>query len=144
MEKKHEHLIVRKPILVQELPSHEIGDVLPYPVLMCRDLVPEAKAWALYMFIKEITQEMVDLIDIVGKATPHRHDFDEMYLMIGEEGAITFEIMLEEEIYEVATPAAVYLPAGLAHAIRPVRAVVGKTGGLIPVCLSGSYTTIPA
>ena len=142
-ERKNEYLIVREPINVNELPDHKLSDVIPFPVLMCKDLVPEAKAWALYMFIKEITQEMVDLMDAVGKATPHRHDFDEMYLMIGEENAITFEVMLDEEFYEVATPGAVYIPKGLPHAIRPVKATVGLTGGLIPVCLNGEYVTLP-
>lgn len=142
-KKKNEHLIVRRPIDVNELPSHELGSVIPFPVLMGKDLVKEAKAWALYMFIKEITQEMVDLIDAVGKAMPHKHDFDEIYLMIGEKDAITFEIMLDDEFYEVATPGAVYIPKGIPHAIRPVKATIGLSGGLIPVCLSGEYTTIP-
>jgi len=64
--------------------------------------------------------------------------------MIGDKDAITFEVMLDGEFYEVATPAAVYLPRGLPHAIRPVKATAGLTGGLIPVCLNGEYTTLPA
>jgi len=138
---QNEYLIVRKPINVNELPDHELGDVIPFPVLMSKDLVPEAKAWACYMFIKEITQEMIGLMDTVGKATEHRHDFDELYLMIGDKDAITFEVMLGEEFYEVATPASVYLPKGLPHSIRPIRATAGLCGGLIPVCLNGEYTT---
>jgi len=141
--KKFSHLIVRRPVNVSELPDHELGQILPFPVLMGKDLVPEAKAWALYMFIKEITPDMVSQIDTVGKATPHKHDFDEMYLMIGEAGAITFEVMLGDEFYEVATPAAVYIPTGTPHAIRPIKATAGMTGGLIPVCLNGDYTTLP-
>ena len=66
---KHEYLIVRRPMNVNELPDHELGDVIPFPVLMCKDLVPESKAWACYMFIKEITQDMIDLMDSGGKAT---------------------------------------------------------------------------
>ncbi|MBW2559049.1 MAG: hypothetical protein JRD69_09515 [Deltaproteobacteria bacterium] len=48
---KNEHLIVRKPINVNELPDHKLSDVIPFPILMCKDLVPEAQAWALYLFI---------------------------------------------------------------------------------------------
>ena len=140
---KFSHLIVRTPVNVSELPDHEVGQVLPFPVLMGKNLVPEAKAWALYMFVKEITPEMVNQIDAVGKATPHKHNCDEMYLMIGEPGAITFEVMLGDELYEVATPGAVYIPTGTPHAIRPVKATVGMSGGLIPVCLNGDYTTLP-
>jgi hypothetical protein len=141
--KKFSHLIVRTPVNVSELPDHEVGQVLPFPVLMGRDLVPEAKAWALYLFISQITPDLANQMDRVGKATPHKHGFDEMYLMIGEAGAITFEVMLGDEFYEVATPGAVYIPSGIPHAIRPIKATVGMTGGVIPVCLNGEYTTLP-
>lgn len=143
MSKKYEHLIVRRPINVNELPHHELGQIIPFPVLMGKALVPEANAWALYVFIKEITPEMIEALkrDEVGKAVLHKHRFDEMYLMIGEEEAITFEVTLGSERYEVKTPAAVYIPAGTPHGIRPIAGTVGKTGGLIPVCLSGEYIT---
>jgi len=139
----YEHLIVRKPINVNELPDHDFSQVIPYPVLMGKELVPEANAWALYLYIKTITQEMKDIAIKMDRATPHKHDFDEMYLMIGDEKAITFEVMLGDETYQVSTPAAVYIPKGTAHAIRPVDATVGATGGLIPVCLNGEYITLP-
>jgi hypothetical protein len=110
---------------------------------MCNELVPEANAWALYLYFKDISQQLKDLAIGADRAVPHLHDFDEMYLMIGDEKAITFEVMLGEEIFNVATPAAVYIPKGMPHAIRPVDATVGATGGLIPVCLNGEYITKP-
>jgi hypothetical protein len=143
MSNSNERLIVRTPVNVNQLPDHDFSQVIPYPVLMGKELVPEAKAWALYLFIKEITQEMKDIAIGTDRATLHTHDFDEMYLMIGEEKAITFEVMLGEETYRVDTPGAVYIPHGLAHGIRPVDAIVGKSGGLIPVCLNGEYITLP-
>jgi hypothetical protein len=143
MGNRFEHLIVRRPMNVGELPAHDLSQVIPYPVLMCKELVPEANAWVLYLFIKEITQELKDIAIKTDRATPHMHTFDEMYLMIGDEKAITFEVMLGNETYQVSTPAAVYIPKEIPHAIRPVDATVGKSGGLIPVCLNGEYVTIP-
>ena len=140
---KYSHLIVERPKTVTELPDHDFSQAIPYPILMCNELVPEAKAWALYLFIKEITQGLKDMAIGKDRATPHLHDFDEMYLMIGDEGAITFEVILGDEEYRVATPAAVYVPKGTPHGIRPVDATVGMTGGLIPVCLNGEYITKP-
>ena len=107
MTHKYEHLIVRKPITVNELPDHDLSQVIPYPVLMCNKLVSEANTWALYLFIKEISQQMKDMAIKTDRATPHMHDFDEMYLMIGEEKAITFEVTLGDEVYRVETPGAV-------------------------------------
>lgn len=143
MSNQYERFIVRKPTLVNELPDHDLSQAIPYPILMGKELVPEAKAWALYLFIKEITQELKDLAIGKDRATLHKHDFDEMYLMIGEEKAITWEVMMGDETYNVETPAAVYIPKGIPHGIRPVDAMVGKSGGLIPVCLNGEYITLP-
>ena len=143
MSNQYERFIVRKPTLVNELPDHDLSQAIPYPILMGKELVPEAKAWALYLFIKEITQELKDLAIGTDRATLHKHDFDEMYLMIGEEKAITWEVMMGDETYNVETPAAVYIPKGIPHGIRPVDATVGKSGGLIPVCLNGEYITLP-
>ena len=137
------HLIVNNPVNVNELPDHDFSQVIPYPVLMGKELVPEANAWALYLFIKEITEELKTMAIGKDRATPHMHDYDEMYLMIGEEKAITFEVLLGNETYEVSTPAAVYIPKGTPHGIKPIDATVGKTGGLIPVCLNGEYITLP-
>ncbi|MDT8272728.1 MAG: hypothetical protein RRA35_06015, partial [Desulfomonilia bacterium] len=89
------------------------------------------------------TQEMIDLAVQMDRATPHKHDFDEMYLMIGDEKAITFGVELADEYYEVSTPGAVYIPKGTPHAIRPVGGTPGLSGGLIPVCLNGEYITLP-
>ena len=143
MAGKNEHLIVRRAVNVTELPDHDFSQAIPYPVLMGKELVPEAKAWALYLYVSQITQELIDIAIGTDRATPHRHDFDEMYLMIGDEKAITFEVMLDSEVYLVSTPGAVYIPQGMAHSIRPVEATVGLTGGLIPVCLNGEYITKP-
>jgi hypothetical protein len=143
MSNQYERFIVRRPMLVSELPDHDFSQAIPYPVLMGKDLIPEAKAWALYLFIKDITQELKDMCIGTDQATPHKHAFDEMYLMIGEERAITFEVMMGKETYRVETPAAVYIPQDTPHAIRPVDAMVGKSGGLIPVCLNGEYITLP-
>ncbi len=138
------HLIVRRPVLVSELPAHDFSQAIPYPILMSKAQVPEANAWALYLYIKEITQQLKDLAIGTDRALPHRHTFDEMYLLIGDENAITFEVELGDETYRVSTPGAVYIPRELPHAIRPVDATVGLSGGLIPVCLSGEYITLPA
>jgi len=143
MSGRYEHLIVREAVNVNELPDHNLSQAIPYPVLMSNELVPEAKAWAMYLFVKEITQEIIDMVMSVDRATAHIHEYDEMYLMIGDKDAVTFEVMLGDEFYKVATPGAVYIPANTPHGIRPVAATVGLTGGLIPVCLNGEYVTLP-
>ncbi|MFA6346569.1 MAG: hypothetical protein WCX34_11085, partial [Syntrophales bacterium] len=73
MSNQYERFIVREPTLVSELPDHDFSQAIPYPVLMGKELVPEARPWALYLFIKEITQELKDLAIGTDRATPHKH-----------------------------------------------------------------------
>ena len=74
---------------------------------------------------------------------PHRHDCDEIYILLGDAGGMTFEITLGDEHYEVDTPACVYLPRGLAHSARVLRAREAAMAGIIPVLFQPNYSTLP-
>jgi len=49
--KKYEHLIVREPAEVSELPHHENMPDVRYPVIMSKAQVPEADVWAMFLFM---------------------------------------------------------------------------------------------
>ncbi len=138
-------LIVRKPEFVQELPDHKFNKEMPISIgiLMSQEQVPEVSACVLYLIVNNLAPQMAAHIDKIGQAVPHKHDCDEIYILVGESGAITFEVTLGEERYEVDTPACVYLPKGLGHGVRPLRAKAGASGGVIPVLFRGTYETLP-
>lgn len=46
---------------------------------------------------------------------PHKHDVPELNLLIGEPGALVYEITLGDETYQVSSPASIWIPAGLEH-----------------------------
>lgn len=141
---KNDHLIIRQPKPAESLPHHESGMDLQYPVFLSTDLVPGAALWVGYFFSPNIPQILAENIQDIGKAVPHRHSEPEVYLIIGEDNAITAEVVLDKERYEVSSPACVYIPAGLDHSIRPLRAVAGKSAGFIPILLGGRYETLPS
>jgi len=138
-EKTNERYIVRKPVPASELPHHE--GLATFPVLMSSAQVPEADVWVTQLFVSNISESLAKGIRALGQANLHKHSAPEVYIIIGDEGAITAEVTLGDEKYEVSSPGCVYVPAGLPHGIRPLRAEPGKAAGFIPVVLSGSYTT---
>ena len=140
-DKKYEHLIVRKPVPVSELPHHENEPLVQYPVIMAKDIVPEADVWITQFFSPGIPEILAKNFQIIGKAVKHKHTAPEVYLVLGEQDAITAEVMLGDETYEVSSPAAVYIPAGLPHGVRPLRAEAGKAAAFVPIVLAGAYTT---
>jgi len=140
---KYENLIIRQPVSADSLPHHESEVDLQYPVFLSTDLVPDAALWVGYFFAPRIPKILAENIQNLGKAVTHCHEVPEVYLIIGEEGAITAEVALEDETYEVSSPACIYIPAGVNHSIRPVHAVEGKSAGFIPVVLGGRYETLP-
>jgi len=140
---KYENLIIRQPVPADSLPHHESGVGLEYPVFLSADMVPEAALWIGYFLAPRIPAILAENIQQLGKAVLHRHSEPEVYLIIGEEGAITAEVVLEDETYEVSSPACVYVPAGMNHSIRPLRATEGKCAGFIPILLGGRYETLP-
>lgn len=141
MAKKYERFITRKPVNQTDLPHHEMAGAVPFPVLVGSDLIPEANTWVAYMFVNPMPEALAKVIQNVGKALPHKHDNPEIYLIIGDQDAITAEVQMDEEIYEVSSPAAVYIPPGVPHSIKPLRATPGKAAGFIPIYLDGKYNT---
>jgi len=140
-QNKYDHLIVRRPAPVSSLPHHENAPDVQYPVLMSKSLVPEADVWITHLFASRIPEALAQNIQSFGKASRHKHSAPEIYIFVGDEDALTAEITLGDETYEVSSPGCVYIPAGLPHSIRPIKAVAGKSAGFIPVVLAGEYTT---
>ncbi|MBW6410690.1 cupin domain-containing protein [Clostridium weizhouense] len=141
----NKHLIVRGMHWVNELSHHE-GSIngKGFPVLMSNDLVPEAKVWVCPALMKvdgRVSQAVAS--GTMGKAVPHIHDGDEMYLILGEENSITVAVTLGDDYYEVTPPSAVYIPAGLPHSICPIKVEEGKFGGACPIYFGKEYITKP-
>ncbi len=143
MKKTFEKLVVNRISWVDDLPDHEGSiDGKGFPVLMSSSIVPEAKAWVCPALMP-ITEDVIKAIKsgTMGKAKPHIHDGDEMYLILGDEGAATIAVTLGDDYYEIKTPGAVYIPAGLPHSIKMIDGQIGKFGGACPVYLGTEYIT---
>lgn len=146
MSKKFEKNVVKGVKTVKSLPFHK-PDRFFYPILMGKNRVPDAKLWCYYFFL-HVTEDLAKN-PAVSWADRHRHPegSNEMYLIIGDSEAVTVEVTLgnrdEMETYEVSSPGAVYIPAGITHSIKPIKMTSGKTGGILAIVSSGEYITLP-
>ena len=50
----------------------------------------------------------------------HKHSHDEINLILSEGRKITYEIQLEDEVYKVTSPSAVFIPKGVKHKARVI------------------------
>lgn len=50
----------------------------------------------------------------------HKHNQDEINLILSEGGKLTYEIQLEDEVYKVTSPSTVFIPKGLSHKARVI------------------------
>ena len=67
----------------------------------------------------------------------HKHNHDEVNLILSEDSPLTYEIKLEEESYKVSSPSTVFIPKGIKHS---AQAISGK-GIFVCIILSNNYTS---
>ena len=129
MSGKTDHLVV-KAQLIEKVVHHEVKraerEVGPLYNFMEDCLVPEAD---LCIHAREVKQVPPDYQTHV---TPHKHEVSSVYSIFGD---LTVEITLEDEKHQLTGPASVFIPAGMTHAVRPLRG----SGYLVMVGRSGKY-----
>ena len=65
----------------------------------------------------------------------HKHNVDEINLILSENGKITYEIQLDDEIYRVSSPATVFIPKGIMHRAQ----VLSGKGIFVCLIFSSNY-----
>ena len=88
------------------------------------------------------THIAVHFVDSNHKKMPeysllHKHNADEINLIISESNKLKYEIQLDDEKYKVLSPSTVFIPKGVKH---KARFLSGK-GIFVCIILSGKYTT---
>ena len=130
--KKHAHLINAAQVRPSsEIPGH--SEVAPGQRVVFLDdrILPEASFYAAARVVRNLegAPRGVEL---------HRHTCDTTYMILGDNPdltGLTVEIVLEDERYEVASPASVFIPQGLRHSANCLRG----SGKLINIVPSARY-----
>jgi mannose-6-phosphate isomerase-like protein (cupin superfamily) len=97
--------------------------------MLSKTLIPRAK-----------THIAVHFVDTKSKPIPeysklHKHNFDEINLILSENDKITYEIQLEDEIYQVSSPSSVFIPKGTRHRAK----VLSGKGLFVCIIKSNKY-----
>jgi hypothetical protein len=84
----------------------------------------------------------VHFIDVSDKKIPkysvlHKHDVDEINLILSQDDDLVYEIQLDNEIYKVRSPATIFIPKGVNHRAD----VVSGRGIFVCLILSNNYKT---
>ena len=65
----------------------------------------------------------------------HKHNADEINLIVSENSKLKYEIQLDDETYKVSSPSTVFIPKGIRH---KAKFISGK-GIFVCIILSGKY-----
>jgi cupin superfamily acireductone dioxygenase involved in methionine salvage len=67
----------------------------------------------------------------------HKHNVDEINLIISENSNLKYEIQLDDEVYKISSPSTIFIPKGVKH---KAKFLSGK-GIFVCIILSGKYTS---
>ena len=67
----------------------------------------------------------------------HKHDHDEINLILSEDFSLTYEIQFEDESYDVTSPSTIFIPKGIRHS---AQAISGK-GLFVCIILSNNVNS---
>ena len=68
---------------------------------------------------------------------PHKHNYDEINLILSEKDKLIYEICLDDEIYRVSSPSTIFIPSGVKH----IANVISGNGIFVCIILSDNYKT---
>lgn len=68
----------------------------------------------------------------------HKHNHDEINLILSEDSELTYQIQLEDETYQISSPSTVFIPKELKHS---AKAISGK-GIFVCIILSDNYESV--
>ena len=67
----------------------------------------------------------------------HKHNVDEINLIICENSKLKYEIQLDDEVYKISSPSTIFIPKGIKHKAK----FLSGTGIFVCIILSGKYTS---
>ena len=83
----------------------------------------------------------VHIVDINKKiskySTLHKHDADEVNIILSQGDKLVYEIQLDDEIYKVSSPSTIFIPKGVLHRAD----VISGSGFFVCLILSDKYKT---
>jgi len=127
---KYQKCIVRSPRILDEIAYHKPAPKVIRYHLMGEELVSGADVFVSYAQLKDFSPDLVS-----EYVSTHTHDVSQVYVLLGETGSLEVEVTLEEEVYVVASPGAVFIPRNVKHKVKYLKG----TGKILVVLPKARY-----
>ena len=100
--------------------------------MLSKKLIPKSNTHIAVHFINPKSKKIPDYSIL------HKHNFDELNLILSESEKLTYEIQMEDEIYKVSSPSTVFIPKGIKHKAK----VISGKGIFVCIILSLNYKSV--
>lgn len=130
MQKYKKYITKGIPESLSKVPFHKKAPIKRISMLN-KKTMPESNIHAAVHF--------VDIIDkkISKYSILHKHDADEVNIILSENDKLVYEIQLDDEIYKVNSPVTIFIPKGVKHRAD----VISGRGFFVCLILSDKYST---
>jgi hypothetical protein len=117
---------VNEPL--SKIPFHEKAPIKRRSMLS-KKLIPESNTHIAVHFVNSKTKKNSDYSKV------HKHNFDELNLILSEDKKLTYEIQMDDETYKVTSPSTVFIPKGIKHKAK----IISGKGIFVCIILSSNY-----
>lgn len=115
---------------LSKIPFHQKTSIKRISMLS-QKIIPESKIHTAVHFVNASDKK------ISKYSSLHKHDVDEVNLILSQDDKLVYEIQLDDEIYKVSSPVTIFIPKGVSHR---ADAISGK-GIFVCLILSNKYKT---
>lgn len=98
-------------------------------LMLDKNSFPESDAHIAVHFIKNLPLKIPKYSEL------HKHDCDEINLIISEDDKLVYKVQFEDETYNVISPATIFIPKGVKHSAE----VLSGKGIFVCIVLQGNY-----
>ncbi len=99
--------------------------------MLSKKTIPESKIHAAVHFVDAIDKK------ISKYSILHKHDVDEVNILLSQNDKLVYEIQLNDEIYKVSSPVTIFIPKGVNHRAD----VISGSGFFVCLIMSNKYKT---
>jgi L-cysteine desulfidase len=99
--------------------------------MLSKKTIPESKIHAAVHFVDAINKK------ISKYSILHKHDVDEVNILLSQNDKLVYEIQLNDEIYKVSSPVTIFIPKGVNHRAD----VISGSGFFVCLIMSNKYKT---
>ena len=99
--------------------------------MLSKKTIPESKIHAAVHFVDAIDKK------ISKYSILHKHNVDEVNMILSQNDKLVYEIQLDDEISKVSSPVTIFIPKGVNHRAD----VISGSGFFVCLIMSNKYNT---